>query len=469
MPLEKRTKIVCTIGPASREVPVIASLIRAGMNAARLNFSHGTHKDHAELLGHVRQAAKETGEPVAVIADLQGPKIRLGALPESGVELKTGSTVVFTTKSGAFRNGAIPVTYKNLHKDVKVGHRILIEDGLYEVKVTAVKRKEIHTKVVNGGRVMSHKGMNFPDSTLRVSSITEKDKADAIFATKHGVEWLALSFVTGPDDVKRLRRIVAPHVKGGQMPPRMIVKIEKHEAIDRFEEILAVTDGVMVARGDLGVEIPAEVVPERQKAIIELCRLAGKPVIVATQMLDSMIRNPRPTRAEVSDVANAVFDHTDAMMLSGESATGKYPLQTVSMMARIAVEAEQSPYDDIPLVRERPQALEVSVAHALKTLAMEKHLDGILAFVAFAPWAERIHMSHPEVPLFLAVPDERLARQNNMRWGVKPFVFKQTQPKMALRHALAFLKKRGWVQSGMRLAVVLGAEHGRGFDLIEAE
>ncbi len=464
----KHTKIVCTIGPSSHTPSALLALMRAGMNVARLNFSHGTHAEHAVLYTHVRAAAAKVGEPVAVLADLQGPKIRLGTMPEQGVEMKTGTSVTFSTAVDTYKGSVIPVTYKGLHTDVQVGHRILIEDGLYQVRVVAIHGKEIRAKVINGGTLFSHKGMNFPDTTLRVPALTAKDKADAVFATGIGADWLALSFVTSPDDVRALRRLVKGASKN-RVPPRIMVKIEKHEAVERFEEILAEADGVMVARGDLGVEIPAEAVPVRQKAIVDLARLAGKPVVVATQMLDSMIRNPRPTRAEVSDVANAVFDHTDATMLSGETASGKYPVESVATMARIIREAEKSPYDDIAPIRPRPQALEVSVAQALKSLATGRHIDGVVASLTLAPWSERLHMAHPEVPLFLVAPNDTLAQQNNIRWGVRPIVLPGKEPKALLKKALAHLRKEGLIKAGMRLAVVLGAEHGRGFDLVEVE
>lgn len=465
----KHTKIVCTIGPASQTPASLFALVRAGMNVARLNFSHGTHAEHAVLYTHVRAAAARAGEHVAVLADLQGPKIRLDVLPEKGIEIKTGTSVTFTTGTcTGHREVCVPVTYKNLHKDVKVGHRILIEDGLYEVRVVAIHGKDIRTKVINGGRLFSHKGMNFPDSVLRVPALTAKDKADAVFATKIGADWLALSFVTSPDDVRALRRLIKPASKN-RVPPRIIVKIEKHEAVERFEEILAEADGIMVARGDLGVEIPAEDVPIRQKAMVEMTRLAGKPVVVATQMLDSMIRNPRPTRAEVSDVANAVFDRTDATMLSGETASGNYPVQSAETMARIIRAAEKSPYDDVPLIRTRPLALEASVAQAIKSLTTGRHIDGVVASLQLAPWSERLHMAHPEVPLFLVAPNDTLAQQNNIRWGVRPLVLVGKEPKALLRKALSVLHKTGQIKSGMRLAVILGEEHGRGFDLVEVK
>lgn len=343
---ERRTKIVCTVGPASSSAATLEKMIRAGMDVARLNFSHATHEDHRRLIRAIRYAAKKAKRRVPILGDLQGPKIRLGILPEAGVELPTGKQVTLTTSTDTYANGKIPVTYKQLHKDLKKGHRILIQDGIYELVVTRVTGKNIQAKVVNGGTVTSHKGMNFPDSTLKVSVITDKDKDDAIFAVGQGVDWMALSFVTSAAPIRTLKRLIKQKTQKGKKLARVIVKIEKHEAIDHFDEILKATDAVMIARGDLGVEIAAEEIPIRQKELIHACRHAGKPVIVATQMLDSMIRNPRPTRAEVSDVANAVFDCASAVMLSAESASGKYPVQAVKMMGKIVKEAEASCYDD---------------------------------------------------------------------------------------------------------------------------
>jgi len=304
------------------------------MDVARLNFSHATHADHARLIRTIRRAAKAVKKIVPIIGDLQGPKIRLGVLPEKGVMLKNGETVT------------LPVTYLNLYKDLKKGDRIYIDDGIIEALFVRGSRGNIQVKVVNGGTVTSHKGMNFPDSTLKVSSFTSKDKEDALFGIEHGVDWFALSFVTKASQVLALKRFLKQRTRKGKPVGRVMVKIEKREAIDHIEEIVKAADGIMIARGDLGVEIEVEEVPIRQKEIIHLCRHALKPVVVATQMLDSMIGSPRPTRAEVSDVAGAVFDCASAVMLSGESASGKYPLQAVKMMAKIIKEAEASCYDD---------------------------------------------------------------------------------------------------------------------------
>lgn len=462
----KRTKIVCTIGPASDKESTLTSMMKAGMDVARLNFSHGTHAGHAKLLRLVRKTAKKLNKPIAVIGDLQGPKIRLGVLPEAGVSIPTGSSVVFSTAASSYKDGIIPVTYANLHKDVKAGHRLLIDDGLLEAEVTSVVGKTIRAKMKNGGMVTSHKGMNFPDSTLKVSSLTEKDREDVKFGVQQEVDWMALSFVTSAADVKLLRKLIKAAAKPGQVLPRIIVKIEKHEAIEHFDEILDATDAVMVARGDLGVEIRAEEVPVRQKEMIEKCREAGKPVVVATQMLDSMIRNPRPTRAEVSDVANAVFDHTDGVMLSGESASGKYPLAAVKMMAQIVKEAESSKFDNVPLSIEPPTDQPASVAHAIKLLAMQGSIDGVLVSQELAPWSETVLRSHPEIPLFLAVPSKQLEQQTALRWSAMPFVLKNANEKTFVKRALAELKKRKWTKKGMKLAVVMGGSHGEGFDHI---
>ncbi|MCX6714595.1 MAG: pyruvate kinase [Candidatus Uhrbacteria bacterium] len=460
----KRTKIVCTIGPASDKESTLTSMMKAGMDVARLNFSHGTHAGHAKLLRLVRKTAKKLNKPIAVIGDLQGPKIRLGVLPDAGVSVPTGSMVVLSTASTTYKAGFIPVTYTNLHKDVKVGNRILIDDGLLEGEVTQVSGKNIHMKMKNGGTVTSHKGMNFPDSTLKVSSLTEKDRDDVKFGVLQEVDWMALSFVTSAADVRLLRKLIKAAAKPGQVLPRIIVKIEKHEAIENFDEIMKATDAVMVARGDLGVEIPAEEVPVRQKEMIEKCRNAGKPVVVATQMLDSMIRNPRPTRAEVSDVANAVFDHADGVMLSGESASGKYPLAAVKMMAQIVVEAEGSKFDDVPLSVEPPADQPASVAHAIKLLAMQGSIDGVLVSQELAPWSETVLRSHPEIPLFLAVPNKQLEQQTVLRWSAMPFVLKHANEKTFLKRALLELKKKKWTKKGMKLAVIMGGSHGEGFD-----
>ncbi|MBI4598822.1 pyruvate kinase [Candidatus Uhrbacteria bacterium] len=456
----KRTKIVCTIGPASREPAILRAMIRAGMDVARLNFSHGTHADHGILIRRIRAAAKAEGRPIAILQDLQGPKIRLGGLPPEGVELLAGQSLVLRTGSSAFVSGQVPilpVTYASLHKDVAPGHRILVDDGLLAFRVRKVAERAIHAEIVNGGVVTSHKGMNFPDSTLPISSLTPKDLQDVAFGIRQEMDWIALSFVTSAREVKRLRAVVSKVLSPGQLPPNIISKIEKHEAIRSFEAILGASDGIMVARGDLGIEIPAEEVPIRQKEIVEACRQAGKPVVVATQMLDSMIRNPRPTRAEVSDVANAVIDHADAVMLSGESATGAYPLEAVQMMARIIGETEASRYDDLGR-RERASGLgiEAAFSHALRDLAAQGHVHGVLSATFLAPWSARLQVLRPEVPLFLGAETPSEVKQLNLRWGIHPFLARKDAPEVFFRKAVTQLRRQGLVTPGTCLALLSG-------------
>lgn len=464
--MKKRTKIVCTIGPASEKTTTLKSMMRAGMNVARLNFSHGTHAGHRKLARNIRSASRQVGVPVAILGDLQGPKIRLGNLPKEGVQLSTGSEFVFDTSTDDYAIGILPVTYKALAKDVKKGHRILIDDGLIEVVVKKVIGSKVHAKVRVGGKVTSHKGMNFPDTNLSISSLTKKDREDVKFAVAEGVDWVALSFVTSPKDVRLLKKLIREAGEHEKVLPRIIVKIEKHEAIDDFEAILKETDGVMVARGDLGVEIPAAEVPVYQKMIIEKCRLAGKPVVVATQMLNSMMYNPRATRAEVSDVANAVFDHTDGVMLSGESATGKYPLKSVQTMTKIIKEAEASPFDDVPLTADRPENREASIAHAIKVLALGGHIDGVLASQELAPWSEMALLAHPELPLYLACPNETARRQQNIRWGCVPFVMSKVERETFIMRAKRVLLNQKKVKKNDRL-VVIGVGKGVGLEIIE--
>lgn len=449
----KRTKIVCTIGPASEKPATIEAMIKVGMNVARLNMSHGTHAWHRKTIKTIKAVSKKFGEPVTLLADLQGPKIRLGELPEKGVNLKTGSVI-------SFGPGGLPVTYKAMHLDVKPGHRIMIDDGILEVKVTKVAGSVVSAKVVNGGLVTSHKGMNFPDTTLRVDPITAKDKADVAFAVKAGVQWIAMSFVTSPKDVKRMRRIIQTNYPITQLPnclPSIIVKIEKHEALKNFDAILKVADAIMVARGDLGVETAAEDVPLHQKTIIAKCQAAGKPVVVATQMLDSMIRNPRPTRAEVSDVANAVIDHTEAVMLSGETASGKYPVAAVQMMNKICLDTEASAFDDVKInsvehkkysAREHIMSSNELVSASVATLSRLRKIDAILTATALDKPADFLNRFRPESPIYLACATDHEARAWNIRWGIHPFVLKGG-------NAIRQLQKMKRLKQGDQVALIV--------------
>ncbi len=422
---DKRTKIVCTIGPASSSVSMLARMIKAGMNVARLNFSHGSHADHKKLVRHIRSASKKAGKQVAILQDLQGPKIRVGELPEDGVKLKAREKIVFKSDSNEYeKNGPIPVGYDQLHKDVKVGQRILMDDGRLEAKVTRVKGRSISATVVLGGVLTSHKGINLPDSNVSASAFTAKDKEDLMFGLTLGVDWVALSFVTSAEIVRNVRRTIKAKCRSiGCAPPKIMVKIERAQAVERFDEILAAADGVMIARGDLGIEVPFEHVPILQKEFVEKCREIGKPVVVATHMLDSMTSSPRATRAETSDVANAVIDHADAVMLSGESATGKYPHEAVKTMSLILKETEASRLDDIGFfqVHDIPD-IGTSIAQSLHVMAQNNQIDLIATAASYELVAQHINLFRPEVPIVIACPNEAIARQTLVRSGIFPIV-----------------------------------------------
>src|SRR2546426_973989 len=334
----RHSKIVCTIGPASRTPRMIDRLLSAGMDVARLNFSHGTHEEHAKNISMLRAAAIEHEKPIAILADLQGPKIRTGALAGGGpVMLRAGERFTITTAKVLGDSTRVSTTFPGLPREVHPGDRILLSDGLIELRVEQVRERQVICEIVNGGALGQHKGINLPGLKLRVPALTPKDRADLAFALKHGANYVAVSFVRRPEDVPLARQLIR---RAGKDTP-IIAKLEKPEAIENLDEILQVADGVMVARGDLGVEMSPERVPVVQKTIIARAREFRRPVITATQMLESMTENPRPTRAEASDVANAIFDGSDAVMLSAETASGKYPVESVQMMARIIGEAEE--------------------------------------------------------------------------------------------------------------------------------
>lgn len=470
MKYNTRTKIICTLGPASNDVQTIQRLFSSGMDVARLNFSHNTHSFHAKLIQTIRRVCKERKKSIAILQDLQGPKIRLGIVPEKGVPIFSGQEIIFQTGRSVFsekQKNILPVPYKHLHKDIKKQERIFLDDGLLEAVVTRVHSNNIYAKVVTGGILFSQKGINFPDTHLSVAAFTEKDKADLLFGLKKGVDWVALSFVTSKQDVVRVRSFCRKHCLKNQIPPRLLVKIEKHEALESFEEILSVADGILVARGDLGVEIPAEVVPLRQKDLIAKCRQAGKPVVVATQMLDSMIRNPRPTRAEVSDVANAVMDHTDAVMLSGETAAGKYPVKAVQMMKRIIMETEKSVFDDVSLEQTCFQKTGHALSRFLHELACKKQIQAIVSAHFFGSWSEQLNRYRPEVPIFLAADQQAILRQEQLLWGVVPFFLKQTTPELFAGRAISVLQKNKLIAPGMSLAIVTGKGQEKGVQIIK--
>ncbi|MCI0479778.1 pyruvate kinase [Candidatus Uhrbacteria bacterium] len=458
--VDKRTKIVCTIGPASKDVRTLFRMAQAGMDIARMNFSHGTHEEHAAIFRNIGIVGKRTGRPFGVLQDLQGPKIRVGDLPKDGVKLVPGERAVFATGTGLLP-GDIPVTLPSLHQDVKKGDRLLLADGLMEVLVTRVEGRRIFTEVVQGGMLTSHKGLNLPGTKLRLPALSDKDRADAVFGTKLGVDFVALSFVRSPEDVKDLRKLLDGRGAAGKRI-RIVVKIEKQEAVDRFGEILPLVDAVMVARGDLGIETAASQVPVVQKQLIAACRDRCVPVIVATQMLASMAHSPRPTRAEVSDVANAVADHADAVMLSEESAMGEYPVETVRMMADTIRAAEASRFDDVKDVDvTAPRAVPEVVGATARVVS--EALGRIPIVVATASGRTAIDVSafRPEVPLHALTFDPHVHRLLRLAWGVEPHLLtKKKTPERMVASGVDMLRRARRLKAGQRIVVVTGSASG---------
>jgi pyruvate kinase len=413
----RHSKIVCTIGPASRSPRIIERLLHAGMDVARLNFSHSSHADHAQSIALLRAAAIKQQKPIAVLADLQGPKIRTGPLAGgSPVLLRSGQRFVITTARVLGDSTRVSTIFRPLPREVHRGDRILLSDGLIELRVEQVRGQEVITEVINGGALGEHKGINLPGIQLRVPALTQKDRADLVFALKHGVNYIAVSFVRRPEDVVLAKSLIR---RAGKDTP-VIAKLEKPEAIENLDAILRVADGVMVARGDLGVEMNPERVPVVQKMIIARARQVRRPVITATQMLESMTENPRPTRAEASDVANAIFDGSDAVMLSAETASGKYPVESVSMMARIIEEAEASITEfPRPAPQEKLKVAE-TVAELVCHASRELHMKLIAVFTHSGFTARLVSRYRPLVPIVSFSPEAETRRRMALIWGVYP-------------------------------------------------
>lgn len=465
---KKRTKIVCTIGPACGSVETLEQMVKAGMNVARLNFSHGTYENHKELIDNIRHVAEKTGEPIAIMQDLQGPKIRVGTIPEEGYLLEEGATAIFDTSLTELTDNRIPIDYHELHQFLKAGERMLLSDGKIEVKIDSIDGTIINTTVVVGGSIFSHKGLNVPDSTLDIRAMTEKDKKDACFGVEHGVDLIALSFVTSPEDILDLRYTIKERERELNLEPeqpiRIIAKIERYEAVERIDAILEAVDGIMVARGDLGIEIPAQKVPVVQKQLIDHAMAHARPVIVATQMLDSMQDNPRPTRAEVSDVANAVMDHTDAVMLSNETATGKYPVVVVETMRDIIEEAEKSAYDNLPMkdFRDKKQKIDDVISSLSRVLAEQVHAKVILAASISGETGRLISRYRPELSIAVATSVERTRHQLNLSWGVHPFILPPCRTiEELVERSIVALKEQGVVAPGDNIIVVAGEPVGQ--------
>jgi pyruvate kinase len=455
--MQRRTKIVCTLGPASWSPERIDSLIQAGMDVARINFSHGDLDRHAETIRNVRAASTRAGRPVAILGDLQGPKIRVGVLPEP-VDLHPGDRLVFAPE-GEHADGELPTTFRELAQDVEVGDVVLLADGLMELIVEDKEPPRVAMRVIHGGTLTSNKGINLPGTAVSIPSLTEKDLRDLEFALEQQLDYLALSFVRSSEDVKDLVSRIPP---GG---PLVVVKVEKGLALENLEGILKVSAAAMVARGDLGVELPFEQVPLAQKRMIQLANLASRPVITATQMLESMIENPRPTRAEASDVANAIIDGTDAVMLSAETATGKFPVQAVQAMDRIAQEIEDShiletgPHYDIVIDPGEDGKTPTERAIAGATVEAVRRLKAplILTFTTSGSTARVVSSFRPPVPILAITDNERTYQQLALVWGVIPIVCSvEASFTEMLTCGRDEALKRGLVKPGDRVVVTAG-------------
>lgn len=422
-----RTKIVCTLGPASHSPEMLRQMMRSGMDVARLNFSHGDADYHTQNIAMVRAACEELGQPVAILADLQGPKLRVGKMEGDGVQLIENEVITLTTRPVLGHGREIPVQYADLPRLVKPNEPILIDDGLLELVVLASTDTEIQCRVVIGGLLESNKGMNLPHAHTGIAAITEKDKIDLAFALQHQADWIALSFVRSADDVLALKALIQEQCCFGRLVP-VIAKIEKPEAVKDIDAIIAASDGIMVARGDLGIETSPEEVPLVQKLIVHKCNLAGVPVITATQMLDSMIRNPRPTRAEASDVANAVLDGSDAIMLSGETAMGKYPLESLRTMVKIAERAESGVRRadrSGPLPKAKARAIAEAVSHAACETARDLDAAAIITPTASGSTARMVAKHRPQATIVAITPSPMVQRQLCLYWGVHPLLSKR--------------------------------------------
>lgn len=421
----RRTKIVCTIGPASDTEEVIKQLIDKGMNVARLNFSHGTHEDHARRINMIRKAAGELGAVVGIMLDTKGPEIRTGVLEAEKILLEAGKDIVLTTEEIKGTSERLSISYKNLPQDVKPGTRLLIADGLIELKVNSVKDSEIRCQVVNGGEMGSRKNVNIPGVVVNLPAVTEKDIKDIVFAVENNLDFIAASFVRTASDVLSVKKILEER----ESAIEIIAKIENHQGVDNIDDILKVADGIMVARGDMGVEVPTEEVPLIQKMIIQKCNLMGKPVITATQMLDSMIHNPRPTRAEATDVANAIFDGTDAVMLSGESASGKYPVEAVEMMSKISIRTEKALGFDEILGRKDIAPMRTvtdAISHATCTTALDLGANAIITSTKSGFTARMVSKYRPKAQVIAVTPKPEVVRKLSLVWGVIPLLVKET-------------------------------------------
>ncbi|MEM9903576.1 MAG: pyruvate kinase [Cyanobacteria bacterium P01_D01_bin.44] len=465
----RRTKIVATIGPATQSPDTLRALIEAGATTLRLNFSHGTHEDHQRNIKLIRQISFELNQPVGILQDLQGPKIRLGKFEAGSIKLARGDRFILTSRDLPGTQEVSSVTYKPLVDEVPMGATILLDDGKVEMRVVDrdLEQRDLHCEVVVGGKLSNSKGVNFPGVYLSIKALTDKDRTDLIFGLNQGVDWVALSFVRNPQDVLEIKELISNADKN--VP--VIVKIEKHEAIEQMDAILSLSDGVMVARGDLGVELPAEEVPILQKRLIATSNRLGIPVITATQMLDSMVNNPRPTRAEVSDVANAILDGTDAVMLSNETAVGEFPVEAVATMAKIAKRAEQEYTSELSGL-DSSRTIPNAISQAVGQIAAQLNAAAIMTLTKTGATARNVSKFRPQIPILAVTPQVNVARRLQVVWGVKPMlVVDLPSTTQTFQAAISVAEEQHYLKEGDLVVMTAGTLQGvaGSTDLIKVE
>lgn len=466
--MPKNTKIVATIGPVSESYSKIKAMVKAGMNVARLNFSHGTYANHAKLVKNIRRVERELDHPIGIMQDIQGPKIRLGEMPKNGVGVKAGKEITIDTSLKAYSGTDLPLYFPGLEKYIKPGHRILVDDGHAEFKVKKISGRRIICDVTEGYLLKTHKGINFPDSYLNIPIMSDKDRDDLRFGLKAGVDMVALSFIHTAREIRRVRSLIKVFQKQlkqkSAIPIFIIAKIERNEAVKNIDSILKEADAVMVARGDLAMETIMSEMPLLQKMIIEKANYAVKPVIVATQMLDSMQTSRRPTRAEITDVANAVIDHADALMLSNETATGNNPVEAVRTMAEIIKTTEDSKYDDVdPLKEMHPhKSISKAIAGLSGVVALQIGAKAILVASATGATGRLVSRARPPFPVYVGVKSIAAGRQLSISWGLKPFLLPAEHSVEALVRAfLKYIKKSRLVKKGDKIILISGEPVGK--------
>jgi len=456
MHIGKKTKVVATIGPVTESTEMLEKLVVAGMNVMRLNFSHGDHAEHGRRVENLREVTAKSGQSIGILQDLAGPKIRIGEFYKERVILKEGDTFVLTTKEVVGDEHKVHVNYPNLPKELVKGNAVLLDDGKKRLEVTGIKDDEVHCVVVVGGETKGRRGVNLPGANLSISSITEKDRRDLVFGIEHEVDYIALSFVRRPEDIDELRAILT----AAKSEANIIAKIETQEAVDNIDEIIARTDAVMVARGDLAIEIPAEKVPLVQKSIIEKCNKVGKPVITATQMLESMIKSPVPTRAEVSDIANAILDGTDAIMLSEETTLGSFPVEAVKVMTRVALEIEKDYPERFAWIRSDAASMGVadSITGSVVNTAHDVGAKLVFALTESGFTARMLSRFKPEPFVIAITPKEKTARQLALSWGVYPVLIDRVKTlEGTFKTIRTFCLKNKLADKGDKVVIAAGA------------